>query len=324
MIKSGRLFLQQAGRNHSMKALIVGGTGLIGGWVAVELARQGIAAAIFARKCAPPGTPMATLPFIQGDYFGDEIDSGIFRGFDTLLFAACSDVRHYAPTRHGNLEAFYQRANVKGVPAFVRKARDGGIRRVVYIGTLYASLKPALTASDPYVESRLIVDQELRAMAASDFHVETLDIPYAIGGMQGLVPSTFRPIAEWALGRKPEVPLVAPDGGSNFMSLRSVARAVQGAMENKGENGCAYLLGDQNLSFRELCLMFFRAAGRSEELPVTQDEHPLLPDVMLPAGRGRWLRFDPDATAAVFQYERCGVEQAVRDLVAEVRRELSQ
>jgi hypothetical protein len=64
--------------------------------------------------------------------------------------------------------------------------------------------------------------------------------------------------------------------------------------------------------------MFFRAAGRDEALPISQDEHPLLPDAMLPAGRGRWLRFDPDATAELFHYERNGVEQAVRELVAEV------
>src|SRR6266851_519760 len=121
-----------------MKALIVGGTGLIGGWVAVELAKQGIAVTILARQPPERGTPMASLPFVQGDYFDGQIGPGTFRGFDTLLFAACSDVRHYAPSRHGNLEAFYRRANVEGVPAFVRRARDGGIKRVVYIGTLYA------------------------------------------------------------------------------------------------------------------------------------------------------------------------------------------
>jgi nucleoside-diphosphate-sugar epimerase len=304
-----------------MKVLVVGGTGLIGGWVAVDLKRRGIEATVFARRPPERGTPMASLPFIHGNYFSTEIRPSIFGGFDTLLFSACSDVRHFSSSNYDNLSRFYQEANVEGVPAFVRKARDGGIKRVVYIGTLYASLKPDLASTDPYVESRLIVDHKLRELASPEFHIQTLDIPYAIGGMRGLVPSTFRAIAEWALGSRPGVPLVSPDGGSNFMSLRSVAMAVQGAMIDKGDNGQSYLLGDQNLSFRELCRMFFRAAGRDEELPISQDEHPLLPDAMLPAGRGQWLRFDPGATAALFRYERNDVEQAIRELVAEVRRD---
>ena len=295
-----------------MKILVTGGTGLVGGWSALDLARHGHEVALFARRPPLPTSPRARFPFVQGSYFGDDIDAGLFAGFDALVFAACSDIRH-APAGVG-LPGFYQRANIDGVPKFIEKARTGGIRRTVYIGTLYASLRPALGHNDPYVASRIAVDRAIRAMASQDFHVLTIDIPYALGGVQGLHSSVFTPIAEWALGRRPEVPLVAPGGGSNFMSLRSIAQAVRAAVETMGENGCAYLIGDQNLSFRELCQMFFRAAGREAELPVHDGEHPLLPDAMLPAGRGGWLRFEADA-AAYFGYGRDDVENAVEDIV---------
>lgn len=292
--------------------MVVGGTGLIGGWTAIDLERQGHEVTIFARRRPSQASPVASLPFLEGSYFDESITSSIFAGFDAMIFAAGSDIRH-APDSQ-DLPGFFHRANVEGIPAFVNKARIGGIERTIYIGTLYASLRPELAAVDAYVESRIAVDKSIRAMASPDFHVVTIDIPYALGGMAGLLPSVFEPIAEWALGRRPEVPLVAPDGGSNFMSLRSIAQAVHGAVTNKGENGAAYLIGDQNLSFRELCQMFFRAAGRDVELPISAREHPLLPDVMLPAGRGGWLRFEPEA-AAIFGYGRDDVENAVEDII---------
>lgn len=295
-----------------LKILVVGGSGLVGGWTAVDLSRQGHQVTIFARRRPPLDSPMAHLPFLQGSYFDDGIDPEIFAGFDAMIFAACSDIRH-APGVH-DLPEFFHRANVEGVPAFINKARIGGIKRAVYIGTLYASLRPELAEVDAYVESRIIVDKSVRAMAAPDFHVVTIDIPYALGAMTGLLPTVFTPIAEWALGRRPDVPLVAPGGGSNFMSLVSIAQVLLGALTDKGENGCAYLIGDQNLSFRDLCGMFFRAAGRDVELPISEDEHPLLSDAMLPAGRGGWLRFEPEA-ATIFGYKRDDVDNAVEDIV---------
>jgi len=296
-----------------MKVLVVGGTGLVGGWTALELQRRGYDVSIFARRPPPPESPMASIPFIQGDYFSDTNSPAALEGFDGLVFSACSDIRHMP--QNGDVPEFFRRANIDGVPAFMQIARKAGIRRTVYIGTLYASLLPSgLAQNDPYVSSRIAVDKTLRSMATPDFGIVTIDIPYAIGAMPGLIPNVFRPIADWALGRLPEVPLVAPGGGSNFMSLRSVAHAVEGAISGKGENGQAYLIGDQNISFQELCRMFFLAAGRNEELPVTSEEHPLLPDAMLPAGRGGWLRFEPKA-ANLFQYERNDVQYAVRQVV---------
>lgn len=302
-----------------MKILVVGGTGLVGGWSAIDLERQGHEVTILARRPPPQYSLMAGMSFLQASYFDDDINSDIFAGFDAMIFAACSDIRH-APGDQ-ELAGFYQRANIEGVPAFLEKVQLGGIKRVVYIGTLYASLRPELAAVDPYVESRIVVDQAIRAMASADFHIVTIDIPYALGGLTGLLPMVFQPIAEWALGRRPEVPLFAPGGGSNFMSLRSIAQALQAAVTSKGENGRAYLIGDENLSFQDLCKMFFRAAGREVELPILEDEHPLLPDAILPAGRGGWLRFEPD-NAEIFGYRRHDVGNAVEDIVRLCRSEL--
>jgi hypothetical protein len=78
------------------------------------------------------------------------------------------------------------------------------------------------------------------------------------------------------------------------MSTRSLSEAVAGALEH-GESGKAYLLGDENLSFADYFGEYFRLAGRQEPLPVIDQEHPLLPDSILYAGRGSTLYYQTDA-----------------------------
>lgn len=299
-----------------MKVLVVGGTGLVGAWISVALKEAGHDVVIFARQRPKADSPVREFPYVQGNYFSDDISPEVFDGVDALVFSACSDIRHMPPGQ--STDEFFQAANVEGVPRFIERAKTAGVQQAVYIGTLYASLLPEAAKSDPYVRSRMAVDEAVRSMASPNFRVVTIDIPYAVGAMPGLIPNVFKPIAEWALGRSPHIPLVAPAGGSNFMSLRSIAQTVERVLEGSGENGRAYLIGDENISFREFCRMFFRAAGREEELPVTAAEHPLLPDAMLPAGRGGWLRFDPEA-AQLFRYTRDDVEDSVRQVVDQTR-----
>ena len=56
----------------------------------------------------------------------------------------------------------------------------------------------------------------------------------------------------------------------------------------------AYLIGDENLSWKAYLERFFAAAGRPIDLPVSTDEHPLFPDIILYAGRNATIAYEPD------------------------------
>ena len=76
-----------------MKTLIVGGSGLVGGEIALYLNSLGHEVTIMARK--PPLAPdIAALPFLQGDYVSDRFSEDQLYGFDSLVFAAAADIRY--------------------------------------------------------------------------------------------------------------------------------------------------------------------------------------------------------------------------------------
>ena len=77
-----------------MKTLVVGGGGFIGGDAAICLAAQGHDVTIGGRRPAPAASPMANFPLLTGDFFEGGFTVDELRGFDAVIFAAGSDVRH--------------------------------------------------------------------------------------------------------------------------------------------------------------------------------------------------------------------------------------
>jgi len=137
-----------------------------------------------------------------------------------------------------------------------------------------------------------------------------------VGSVPGLPSAIFEPYTQWAQGKIP-IPAYGPAGGTNFRSFRSLSEAIEGALE-RGEPGKAYLVGDENLSFRDYFQLFFDAVGSDARLEERDAEHPLLADIAIPQGRGNWVRVNPDpAEIARLGYWRNGVANAVRDVVAQ-------
>jgi len=295
-----------------MDILVVGGTGLIGGHAALHLAALGHRVTLAARKPAAAGTPLGDLPFLVIDYLtGDH--SAALRGFDALVFAAGNDIRHLPP---GDDEAaHWQRANVEGVPRFFAQARDAGVRCAVLIGSFYPQAAPQLVERSAYVRGRKLADEGARALATEDFRVCSLNAPFVAGVVPGLVVPGLQAHANYALGRIPGVPPFAMPGGVNFISTLSLSQAVAGALA-RGENGKAYLVGDENLSFLDYFGAYFEAAGRTEPLPVIDQEHPLLPDLALYAGRGGTVYYEPDPEeTALLGYRRNDMRRCLREIV---------
>jgi len=299
-----------------VKVLVVGGTGLIGGDAALLLARQGHDVTIAARHPAPDRTGMAALPFLACDYLADGLPAATLARFEALVFAAGNDIRH-AP-RGFDDATHWDRVNSEGVPRFFARAREAGVRHAINVGSFYPQAAPRLVETIPYVRSRKRADDGVRGLATADFRVMSVNAPWIVGTLPGLTVGFFDALTRYTEGRLVPGPPFAPAGGVNFMSARSLSEAVVGALE-RGRSGSAYLVGDENLSFREFFGVFFRAAGRDVP-PVRNEEHPLLPDATLYFGRGNTLHYEPDAAeTALLGYRRNDVGRALGEVVAQYR-----
>ena len=298
-----------------MKTLVVGGTGMIGGYIALRQREEGRAVTIAARK--PPRAPvLADFPVLLGDYVEDAFTADDLAPFDTIVFAACNDPRHVPRgLDKAGEDEFYRRANSLAVPRFFARAREAGVRRMAYIGSFYPQAKPELVGPSGYIRSRLEADEGARALAGPGFHVVSLNAPVVIGAIPGIIPNKAQ--AEWALGRR-EAPLRAASGGVNCISMRSLYAAIRGGLE-KGENGRGYLVGGENLQFADYFGLFFRAAGRNVQFEIRDDEPmPLFPDGALMAGRSGTIFYEPEGADAL-GYEPADLARAVGEIVDMVR-----
>ena len=296
-----------------MNILVVGGTGLIGGHAALHLTALGYRVTIAARKPPAANTPLAQLPFLALDYIADAENPKPLIGYDALVFAAGNDVRHVPPG--GDEASHWQRANVEGVPRFFASAREAGIGCAVHIGSFYPQAAPHLVERNAYVRGRKLADQGVRALASDTFRVCSLNAPFVSGTVSGLVVPGLQAHANYALGRIPQIPPFAMPGGVNFISTQSLSEAVAGALA-RCENGKAYLIGDENLSFADYFGTLFEAGGRAEPLPVLDQEHPMLPDSVLYAGRGGTVYYEPDPTeTALLGYRRNDMRRTLREIV---------
>lgn len=297
-----------------MKILIVGGNGMIGGHAALHLRSRGHEVTIAGRNRPASGTPLGELDFLRCDYIANDLPAAQLGAFEALVFAAGNDVRHVPPG--GDEAAHWERANVEGVPRFFRAARDAGIRVAVHVGSFYPQAAPRLVEDNAYIRSRKLADEGVRALATDAFRVKSVNAPFVVGTVPGLTVPMFKAYTDYARGGFAPMSDFAPPGGVNFISAMSLSEAIEGALL-RGENGKAYLVGDENLTFQDYFGAFFRDAGRPVP-PVIDQEHPLLPDSAICFGRGNTLYYEPDAAeTALLGYRRRDILRTVSEIVSQ-------
>lgn len=302
-----------------MKVLVIGGSGLIGGDAALYLQEQGHDVTIMSRQ--PPTAPaLAALSHRAADYINEDLSDGRLAGFDALVFSAAADIRNVPMDGSRTPEEVYTQANDIAVPRAIEAAREAGISRVVYIGTFYPQVAAERVGDCPYVTSRYNTDRAVRALNSDNFRVCTLDLPFVLGHIPGTDVPHIAALVNYAAGNLPELPVFAPPGGTNHITSRSVAQAVLGALEN-GEGGEAYLIGDENLSWKEYLQRWFAAAGNPVELEVRADDHPLLPNAIMFAGAGATVSYDTDESVRqrLGHFEQQRVDAMIRNIVKAYR-----
>lgn len=296
-----------------MRILIVGGTGMVGADAALRLADMGHEVTLGARKPLPAGTRLGAMPFVRVDYVNEEPDREMLGGFDAVVFAAGNDVRHMP--KGASRDEYWPWANGERVPHFAEAARDAGVRRFVLIGSFYPQAAPQLLGTNSYIDSRLAADEGVRKLASDDFSVVVLNAPFIIGHVEGLDLPGARVFTDWANGRMPQIPMRIIAGGVNVISTSTLTDAIVGALE-RGTSGKAYLIGDENMTFKDYFEAYFRAAGNPVDLPVSDEDHPLLgPDSVL-AGKGSTIWYEPDpAEVKQLGYRRGDVGRTIQEIV---------
>jgi nucleoside-diphosphate-sugar epimerase len=290
---------------------------MIGGHAALYLRSLGHDVAIASRTPPPATCALAQFPHLKGDYVAGDLRAADLAEFETVVFAAGNDPRHVTPG--SDTDAHWQRANIDGVPRFFARLRDAGVRNAINVGSFYPQAAPALVERNSYIRSRKLACDGARVLARPGFRVISVNAPFVVGSVPGLVVPMFQYYTRYALGQLAPMPRFAPPGGVNFISTQSLSEAVAGALA-RGESGRAYLVGDENLSFQEYFGQFFRAAGDLEPLPTRDETHPLLPDYAMPWGRGRTLYYEPDPReAALLGYRRNDITRTICEVVAQCR-----
>jgi len=298
----------------SRRVLVVGGSGLIGSHAAVQLQAAGWEVTVASRHPVEAGQPTHGMPWIAGDYMTDDLGEAQLDGFDDLVFAAGLDIRHASPEEQD--DAFWARAQEDGIPAVLARAKRAGVRRAVHISSYYHLVLPELATRNRYVRARQLADERSRALADGDFSVVSLNPPSVIGMIPGSVQRRMERIARWAAGRDDRFPLTAPPGGTNYMSVRSLGQAIVGALQ-RGEAGRAYLVGDENLTYREYFQRYADAAGTGVRIEEADADHPFQPDAFIVPGRGYVLAYEPDpADTALLGYQRGDLDRTVAEIVA--------
>jgi dihydroflavonol-4-reductase len=289
--------------------LIVGGTGLTGAHAALHLRDLGHNVTLMSRS-APEAACLQDFEHLAADYVVDTLPLETLGRFDQLVFAAGADIRQLPPT--ADEAAFYEKVNVQAIPHFFERARDAGISRAVYIGTFYPQVVPDKIAGSVYVRSRHLSDEAVRALSSASFKVCSLNAPFILGYVPGIAVPHLEVLVQYAAGRLEGMPVLAPAGGVNHIASRSMSEAIAGALQC-GEGGRAYLVGDENLSWKDYLEMYFDCAGKPTQLEVSTEEHPLFPDVMLYAGRNAVISYEPDN--GELAYSRGHVRTAIEELV---------
>lgn len=300
-----------------MKTLVVGGTGMIGSHTALLLADRGHAVTVAGRNAPGAESLVADYPVLLEDYSEGGFTESELADFEAVVFCAGQDVRHVGPA--GADPTFWSRYQTDGVPRFVEQARKAGVRRVVQVGSYYHIVRPDLADTNPYVRARQLADESSRALADADFNVSTLNPPSIVGMTPGAATRRFAKLLAWARGELAgKVADHAPPGGTNYMSVRSLAEAIAGALD-RAEAGAAYLVGDENLTYRDYFQIIFDLSGSGRTVAEVNEPHPFMPDSMIVPGRGAVISYEPSPDVVeLLNYRRHDVRAVLAEMVETV------
>jgi dihydroflavonol-4-reductase len=247
-----------------MKVLVTGATGFIGGNLARELWRRGYR----VRALVRPGSNTFTIENTGIERVtGDILDAASVR----RAISGCQAAFHCAAAYTfwaRDAEAIY-RTNVVGTRIVLEEARRCGVEKVVYTSTVSTvGLMPGGLGSedlpvDPhhlagnYKKSKFQAEQVALQMAAEGLPVVVVNPTAPVGPWDVKPTPTGRMVLDFLRGKIPAY----VDTGMNLVDVADVAVGHILAME-RGIPGQRYLLGNRNISLRQVLKLLEELTGR--------------------------------------------------------------
>lgn len=245
-----------------MKTLLTGATGLVGANLAHLLCQQGERPRLLVRERSDRrGLRGLGYDEVLGDVLDAESLRGAMKGVERVYHVA--GVVRFDPFTREDIS----RINAQGTRNVLEAARGAGVRRVVVVSSVAAVGHGTMTepatedelynypGDNPYHDSKR--EAERLALEASGPLLEVLaGNPGFVLGPYDVRPSTGALLLLVAKG----IVAVYPSGGINVVNAQDVARGLHLIME-KGRPGERYILGGENLTFRELLTICAEEAG---------------------------------------------------------------
>lgn len=248
-----------------MKVLITGATGFIGAAVARAVLAHGDTVRVLVRSTSQADN-LGGLPVepVHGDLQDPASLKTALAGCQGLYHVAA----HYALWDQ-NPQIFYQ-INVDGTRNLLHAAGQAGVERIVYtstIGTIglpvggglgdESMFPPFEQLSGDYKRSKFLAEQEVIKLVGQGLPVVIVN-PTAPVGVRDIKPTpTGQIIVDFMKGRM----VAYIETGMNLVDVEDVAVGHVRAMY-QGRIGERYILGHQNVTLRDVCLMLSRITGR--------------------------------------------------------------
>lgn len=250
-----------------MKVAITGASGLVGGNLATQLCEKGHQVRA-TRRGTTVVKHLEKLPIEWVSAELSDVDS-LKRGFD-----GCDAVFHCAAQVSvvTKITPQIRAANVDGTANVIAAVRAAQVKRLIHCSTVGAvglsvdgqtpcdeSAKwnfPDYGLGDAYVTTKHLAEELVHAEVAKGGLDAVIVNPTYMFGPLDSKPSSGEMIVEVS---KRKVPGWTP-GMNNFVDVRDVTRGMQLAWE-KGKSGERYILGGQNMSYREIFELISKVAG---------------------------------------------------------------
>jgi dihydroflavonol-4-reductase len=248
-----------------MLAAITGASGLLGGNLAIELLKQGHR----VRATRRGQSKVAHLEPFDIEWVSAELGSAddlarAFQGADVVFHCAAQ------VTIVRRVSESIRATNVEGTRNVIEAVRRAGVARLVHCSTVGAvglseDGRPCdetvswnfdrLGMDDAYVTTKHWAEDEVRQAVQGGLDAVIVNPTYMLGPYDAK-PSSGKMIVTIARRRVPGY----TGGANNFVDVRDVARGMILAWQ-KGKRGERYILGGENLPYKEAFARIARVAG---------------------------------------------------------------
>ncbi|MGI4736954.1 MAG: NAD-dependent epimerase/dehydratase family protein [Janthinobacterium lividum] len=243
------------------RVLVTGANGFLGRHLAAELLRRGYPVRALVRPGSAGGGPLPPLQTLPIEVCELDMAQIVRKAALADAIGGCGAIIHAAAVAQVNpaRSRAVRDTNIHGTEQALRLARKGGVARLVYVGTAnvfgfgsktrpgdetrpYAGRRYGLDYMD---SKRAAADLVLRAVAREQLPAVLVHPTFMLGPGDAK-PTSNALLLELRAGRLPGYPL----GGKNYVHVRDVAVAAVNAL-TQGRVGESYILGNENLSYRE-------------------------------------------------------------------------